>query len=283
MTYFDRIEKTMIFSEQDWIAAKNNKKFNILKLFEKEIAKDFGIKSKPQLLLLQNTDVLGSYSSESNTLEISEPLLLKGKQYEYLPFTLQDSNMYALYTVCHELAHLTQYQKIKGKLDWNPDDDKDGIVINMSRQSKNQMYSYIKGMADKTYSADLYYLQPAEYEANKMSIREVRLLITKYQDNCSQQNIEKSIKALKKIQQKYMNTASLAETYQSDNIVRDISYCLQNIFLNKKYPVPEVLKQNVCKACEASYRYMQSEHQAQLIARLKKEINRQRAAQEYER
>lgn len=283
MSYFGRIEKTMIFSEHDWIVAKNNKKFNILKLFEKEIARDFGIKSKPQLLLSQNTDVLGSYSSDSNTLEISEPLLLKGKQYEYLPFTLQDSNMYALYTVCHELAHLTQYQRIKGKLEWNPDDDKDGIVINMLRQSKNQMYSYIKGMADKTYSIDLYYLQPAEYEANKMAIREVRLLITKYQDNCSQQNIEKSIKALQEIQRRYMNTALLAETYQSDNIVRDISYCLQNIFLNKQYPVPKVLMQNVCKACEASYRYIQSERQAQLVARLKKEINRQLASQECER
>ena len=59
MSYFGRIEKTMIFSEHDWIVAKNNKKFNTLKLFEKEIAKDFGIKSKPQLLLSQNADILG--------------------------------------------------------------------------------------------------------------------------------------------------------------------------------------------------------------------------------
>ena len=80
MSYFGGIEKTMIFSEHDWIVAKNNKKLNILKTFEKEIAKDFGIKSKPQLLLSQNTDVLGSYSSDSNTLEISESLLLKGSQ-----------------------------------------------------------------------------------------------------------------------------------------------------------------------------------------------------------
>lgn len=280
MSYFDKTEKIIIFSEHDWNIAKDNKKLSILKLFEKEIARNLGIKSKPQLLLSQNTDVLGSYSSDSNTLEISEPLLLKGRQYEYLPVTLQDGNMYALYTVCHELAHVTQYQRIKGKLDWKPDDDKDGIAINMLRQSKNQMCSYIKGIADKKY---LYYLQPAEYEANKIAIREILLLIAKYHDNCSQQNIEKSVKAIQEIQRQYMNTALFAEAYQSDNIVRDISYCLQNIFLNKQYPVPKALMRDVCKACEASYRYMQSEHQAQLVARLKKEINRQHAAQEYER
>ena len=191
--------------------------------------------------------------------------------------------MYALYTICHELAHVTQYRRIKGKLDWNPNDDKDGITINMLRQSKNQMCSYIKGMADKTYSIDLYYLQPSEYEANKIAIQEVRLLIAKYQDHCSQQNIEKSVKALQEIQRRYMNTAKLAKTYRSDNIVRDISYCLQILFLNKQYSVSKALMQDVREACEASYRYMQSEHQAQLVARLKKEINRQRAAQEYER
>ena len=255
MSYFDKKEKIIIFSEHDWNIAKDNKKLSILKLFEKEIARNLGIKSKPQLLLSQNTDVLGSYSSDSNTLEISEPLLLKGRQYEYLPVTLQDGNMYALYTVCHELAHVTQYQRIKGKLDWKPDDDKDGIAINMLRQSKNQMCSYIKGIADKKY---LYYLQPAEYEANKIAIREILLLIAKYHDNCSQQNIEKSVKAIQEIQRQYMNTALLAKTYRSDNIVRDISYCLQNLFLNKQYPVPKALMQDVREACEASYRYMQS-------------------------
>ena len=80
-----------------------------------------------------------------------------------------------------------------------------------------------------------------------------------------------------------MNTTVVAKTYRSDNIVRDISYCLQILFLNKQYQVPKVLMQDVSEACEASYQYMQSEHQAQLVARLKKEINRQLAAQEYER
>lgn len=283
MSYFGKIEKTIIFSEHDWIAAESNKKFSILKSFEKEIAKDFGIKSKPQLLLSQDTNVFGGYSSDNNTLEISEPLALQGRQYEYLPLTLQDSNMHALYTVCHELVHVTQYQRIKGKLDWSPNDDKDGITINILRQSKNQMYSYIKGVADEIYSTDLYYLQPAEYEANKIAIREVRFLIAKYQGNCSQQNIEKSVKAIQRMQRKYMNTTLLAKAYQSDNIVRDISYCLQNLFLNKQYPVPKELMQDVCEACEASYRYIQSEHQTQLVARLKKEITRQLAAQECER
>ena len=101
-------------------------------------------------------------------------------------------------------------------------------------------------------------MQPAEYEANKIAIREILLLIAKYHDNCSQQNIEKSVKAIQEIQRQYMNTALLAKTYRSDNIVRDISYCLQNLFLNKQYPVPKALMQDVREACEASYRYMQS-------------------------
>ena len=280
MSYFDKKEKIIIFSEHDWNVAKDSKKLSILKSFEKGIARNLGIKSKPQLLLSQNTDVLGSYSSNSNTLEISEPLALKGREYEYSPFTLQNNNIYALYAICHELAHVTQYQRIKGKLDWNPNDDKDGITINMSGQSKEQMYSYIKATDDETY---LYYLQPAEYEANKIATREILLLIAKYQDNCSQQNIEKSVKTIQRIQRKYMNTTVVAKTYRSDNIVRDISYCLQILFLNKQYQVPKVLMQDVREACEASYQYMQSEHQAQLVARLKKEINRQLAAQEYER
>ena len=280
MSYFDKKEKIIIFSEHDWNIAKDSKKLSILKSFEKEIARNLGIKSKPQLLLSQNTDVLGSYSSDSNTLEISEPLALKGREYEYSPFTLQNSNMYALYTICHELAHVTQYQRIKGKLDWNPNDDKDGITINMLRQSKNQMYSYIKGTDDETY---LYYLQPAEYEANKIATREVLLLIAKYQDNCSQQNIEKSVKAIQRIQRKYMNTAVLAKTYRSDNIVRDISFCLQNLFLGKQYPVPSDLMRDIEDACHKSYELVHSPRYQQLELRLKKEIKRQLAAQEYER
>lgn len=280
MSYFDKKEKIIIFSEHDWNIAKDSKKLSILKSFEKEIARNLGIKSKPQLLLSQNTDVLGSYSSDSNTLEISEPLALKGREYEYSPFTLQNSNMYALYTICHELAHVTQYQRIKGKLDWNPNDDKDGITINMLGQSKNQMYSYIKGTDDKTY---LYYWQPAEYEANKIATREVLLLIAKYQDNCSQQNIEKSVKAIQRIQRKYMNTALLAKTYQSDNIVRDISFCLQNLFLGKQYPVPSDLMRDIEDACHKSYELVHSPRYQQLELRLKKEIKRQLAAQECER
>lgn len=280
MSYFDKKEKIIIFSEHDWNIAKDSKKLSILKSFEKEIARNLGIKSKPQLLLSQNTDVLGSYSSDSNTLEISETLALKGREYEYSPFTLQNSNMYALYTICHELAHVTQYQRIKGKLDWNPNDDKDGITINMLRQSKNQMYSYIKGTDDETY---LYYLQPAEYEANKIATREVLLLIAKYQDNCSQQNIEKSVKAIQRIQRKYMNTAVLAKTYRSDNIVRDISFCLQNLFLGKQYPVPSDLMRDIEDACHKSYELVHSPRYQQLELRLKKEIKRQLAAQEYER
>ena len=280
MSYFDKKEKIIIFSEHDWNIAKDSKKLSILKSFEKEIARNLGIKSKPQLLLSQNTDVLGSYSSDSNTLEMSEPLALKGREYEYSPFTLQNSNMYALYTICHELAHVTQYQRIKGKLDWNPNDDKDGITINMLRQSKNQMYSYIKGTDDETY---LYYLQPAEYEANKIATREVLLLIAKYQDNCSQQNIEKSVKAIQRIQRKYMNTAVLAKTYRSDNIVRDISFCLQNLFLGKQYPVPSDLMRDIEDACHKSYELVHSPRYQQLELRLKKEIKRQLAAQECER
>ena len=280
MSYFDKKEKIIIFSEHDWNIAKDSKKLSILKSFEKEIARNLGIKSKPQLLLSQNTDVLGSYSSDSNTLEMSETLALKGREYEYSPFTLQNSNMYALYTICHELAHVTQYQRIKGKLDWNPNDDKDGITINMLRQSKNQMYSYIKGTDDETY---LYYLQPAEYEANKIATREVLLLIAKYQDNCSQQNIEKSVKAIQRIQRKYMNTAVLAKTYRSDNIVRDISFCLQNLFLGKQYPVPSDLMRDIEDACHKSYELVHSPRYQQLELRLKKEIKRQLAAQEYER
>lgn len=75
----------------------------------------------------------------------------------------------------------------------------------------------------------------------------------------------------------------MTEDYPSDNIVRDISFCLQNIFQGKQYHVPPDLRHDIEDACHESYELVHSSRYQQLELRLKREINKQLAEQEYER
>ena len=112
---------------------------------------------------------------------------------------------------------------------------------------------------------------------------EVRNLIVKYADYCSASDIEESMNKIQSVQNDLDDAARISKVYCSNNIAQDISHCLQNLFAGTQYPVPSELMQDVKNACEASYRYIQSEQYKQMEALLKREINRELEKQEQER
>lgn len=194
-----------------------------------------------------------------------------------------NSNIDTLYTICHELEHAMQHQRVRGKIAWKAEDDRDGIEVNFKQKVEGKIIPYIKGKADASNAYELYQLQPVEYDANQSAMIEVRNLIVKYADYCSASDIEESMNKIQSVQNDLDDAARISKVYCSNNIAQDISHCLQNLFAGTQYPVPPELMQDVRNACEASYRYIHSEQYKQMEALFKKEINRELAKQEYER
>lgn len=285
MILFGNTEKTIIFSGQKWANAKCGEKIRVLRFFAKEIAKDFGMKSTPHLVFIKNTPVLGAYRPNDNTLMLNETIALEGRQQIIwgLSKPYPNNHVDTLFAICHELEHAAQYQRVRGKLEWKPEDDKDGISINLQQNTIDKMMPYIKGMADVPDSYEFYFLQPSEYDANQVALMEINALTTKYKDCCSEIDLKEFTESLEEITEENDVKVKMEKKYQSVNIVRDISYCLQNLFLGKQYPVPPDLMRNIEDACRKSYEFVHSPRYQQLEMRLKKEINRQLAAQEYER
>lgn len=154
MTFFEKPDNSIIFSESKWQDTKRNQKIKILKSFEKEIATDLRIKSIPRLVFSKEKNINGTYTSYRNTLTLSELMALEGQKALALPsnerrtvakgvFTQNpDSNIDTLFTICHELEHAAQYQRICGKIEWSAEDDRDGITVNQQQKTEKQMFSY---------------------------------------------------------------------------------------------------------------------------------------------
>ena len=100
---------------------------------------------------------------------------------------------------------------------------------------------------------------------------------------CNTEDVAKSKSIIQEIANNINTQGDIGQNYHSANIVQDLSHCLQNLFADKQYPVPHKLMQDVQNACEASYRYIQSDQYKQMEALLKREINHELAKQEYER
>ena len=295
MMPIDELQKATIFSKQRWELVERKQKIRILKAIEKEISLDLGLKPVPHLVISKDTKVLGEYRSYRNTLMLSELMAIEGKRIlvrapeenhilaKGLRTTNPNSNIDTLFTICHELEHAAQHQRVRGKIAWQAGDDRDGIEVNLQQKVEGRILPYIKGNADATNAYELYQLQPVEYDANQSAMIEIHNLIEKYADCCSVNDIEESKSKIQGIQNKLNSTARMAKVYRSDNIVRDISHCLQNLFTGRRYPVPSDLMRDVENACRASYRYICSEQYIQREAFLKKEINRELAEQECER
>ena len=282
MKCFDKNEISLIFSEQKWLAARHSKQIRVIKFFINEISKELGLISKPRLVFVKDLQSIGNYNSQKNILSLSRSIALEGEQVSIRVISLEgkqivteksrrprpNSNTETLFTICHELEHAAQYQRIAGKIPWSVHDDRS---------------PYINGMADAKNCYELYWLQPAEYGANQSAICELNILMEKYGYLCSENEkdiVEKTVMALKDS----VNTVpDLQEQYQSSNIVRDISHCLQNLFTGRRYPVPSDLMRDVENACRSSYRYIYSEQYMQREVLLKKEINHELAKQECER
>lgn len=295
MTFFEKPDNSIIFSEPKWHDTKRNQKIKILKSLVKEIATDLQIKSIPRLIFSKEKNINGTYTSYRNTLALSELMALEGQKVLILPSDERqtvakgifvqnpDSNIDTLFAICHELEHAAQYQRVCGKIEWSAEDDRDGITVNQQQKTEKQMFSYIKGNCDES-AYELYRLQPVEYGADQSALKEINNLVTKYQNYCSEKDIEEShSKILKKEKEIKMWMENMTKKYPTDNIVRDISFCLQNLFLGKQYPVPSDLMRDIEDACHKSYELVHSPRYQQLELRLKREINRQLAAQECER
>lgn len=295
MTFFEKPDNSIIFSESKWQNTKRNQKIKIIKSLEKEIATDLRIKPIPRLIFSKEKNINGTYTSYRNTLMLSELMALEGQKALALPsderqtvakgvFTQNpDSNIDTLFAICHELEHAAQYQRVCGKIKWRAEDDRDGIIVNQQQKTEKQMFSYIKGNCDES-DYELYRLQPVEYGADQSALKEINNLVTKYQNYCSEKDIEEfRSKILIKEKRMKMWIEHMTEDYPTDNIVRDISFCLQNIFQGKQYRVPPDLRRKIEDACHKSYELVHSPRYQQLELRLKREINKQLAEQEYER
>lgn len=285
MISFEKTEPSIIFSEEAWKEASRSQKIRVLKSFEREIANDLGMSSKPKLVLSKTLKAAGRYSLDKHVLNLSESLAVRGIQLIAGNFGAPrpNSNIYILFAMCHELEHAAQHQRVAGKIEWNSGDDKDGIMVNLQQKSLDGKIPYIKGMADGAKYLDLYYLQPAEYGANQSAICELKLLQNKYQNLCNKEDVSKNKTIIREIANDVDTQKDLEKHYHSSDIVHDLSHCLQNLFAGKQYPVPPALMQDVRNACEASYRYIQSDQYKQMEALLKREIKHELAKQECER
>lgn len=278
-------KKAIIFSYEKWKEAGRSQKVHVLKSLKKEIAKNLGINSKIKLVFSKVMLASGSYSQEKNTLTLSEPLVIHGTQLiaPGVGVVRPNSNIYVLFTMCHELEHCAQSQRVQGKIAWRNEDDQSGITTNLRTNVERQAIPYIKGMAKATHSYELYQLQPSEYGANQRALREIGILCDRYQDYCSKTEIAEIAKAVQSIASENDPSIKMQKIYGTSDIVQDLSRCLQNLFAGKQYPVPPALMQDVRNACEASYRYIQSDQYKQMEALLKREINHELAKQECER
>ena len=258
---------------------------HIIKSLKKEIAKDLGINSKIKLVFSKIMLASGSYSQETNTLKLSEPLVMHETQLiaRGVGVVRPDSNIYVLFTMCHELEHCAQSQRVQGKIAWRKEDDQSGITINLQSNVERQAIPYIKGMAKATNSYELYQLQPSEYGANQRALREIGILCDRYQDYLSKTEIAEIAKAVQSIASENDPSIKMQKIYGTPNIVQDISRCLQNLFAGKQYFVSPELMQDVRNACEASYRYIQSDQYKQMEALLNREIRHELAKQEEQR
>lgn len=291
----DKFQKATIFSKQKWDATEREQKICILKALEKEISRDLGLRPIPHLVISQDTGILGAYRSYRNTLMLSDMMAINGMailvkssdEKQILSKGIfvpnPNSNIDTLHAICHELEHAMQYQRVRGKIAWKAEDDRDGIEVNFKQKVEGNIIPYIKGNADANNARKLYQLQPVEYGANQSAMIEVRNLIEKYADYCSASDIEESTNKLQLIQNDLDKAMSISKVYGSNNIVQDISHCLQNLFAGTQYHVSPDLRRDVENACKASYRYIHSERYKQMEALLRKEINYELAKQEYER
>lgn len=190
MTFFEKPDNSIIFSEPKWRDTNRNQKIKILKSLEKEIATDLRIKSIPRLIFSKEKNIAGTYKSYRNTLTLSELMALEGKRMLVRPseerqtlakglfVTNPNSNIDTLFAICHELEHAAQYQRVCGKIEWSAEDDRDGITVNQQQKIEKQMFSYIKGDCDAMYVYELYQLQPAEYGADQSALKEISNLFT---------------------------------------------------------------------------------------------------------
>lgn len=285
MIHFNNAEKAKIFSKQQWGATGRGSKIRILKVFEREIVQDLALKSKPQFHVVKGMLAAGKYDPYENSLYVSEEMALQGIQLFSggAGVPRQDSNIYILFAICHELEHAAQDQRVDEKIEWNPEDDKNGIIANLQQEEKGQMLPYIKGWTKATYSYEFYQLQPTEYGANKKALQETLVLLNRYKDYCTKSDLEETKQTIQLIESESNSSLKMGKIYRTDNIVRDISYCLQNLFLGKQYPVPSDLMRDIEDACHKSYELVHSPRYQQLEMRLKREINRQLAEQECER
>lgn len=108
-------------------------------------------------------------------------------------------------------------------------------------------------------------------------------MLNRYKDYCTKSDLEETKQTIQLIESESNSSLKMGKIYRTDNIVRDISYCLQNLFLGKQYPVPSDLMRDIEDACHKSYELVHSPRYQQLEMRLKREINRQLAEQECER
>lgn len=288
-------DKAAIFSAEQWNGIDRRHKVRILKTLEKEIAHDLGIKSTPHLVISKDTQILGAYKFAKNALYLSELTAIEGKRILVKPSDKKqvlakgirtenpNSNTDTLFTICHELEHAAQYQRVRGKIAWNPKDDVNGILANLQPKVKGELSPYINGDADSKNAYELYQLQPVEYGANQSALQEIRSLVKRYEKFCSLDDLQQTHKQIQKTEDRFNDVVDISETYDCSNIVQDVSHCLQNLFANKQYLVPSALMQDVKNACEASYRYIQSERYQQMEAMIKKEINHELAKQEEQR
>lgn len=285
MIYFNNAEKAKIFSKQQWRATGRGSKIRILKAFEREIVQDLALKSKPQFHVVKGMLAAGKYDPYENSLYVSEEMALQGIQLfsGRAGVPRQDSNIYILFAICHELEHAAQDQRVDEKIEWNPEDDKNGIIANLQQKEKGQMLPYIKGWTKTTYSYEFYQLQPTEYGANQKALQETLILLNRYKDYCKKSDLEETKQVIQLIESESNPSLKIGKIYHTDNIVRDISYCLQNLFLGKQYHVPPDLMRDIEDACHKSYELVHSQRYQQLEMRLKREINRQLAEQECER
>ena len=285
MIYCNNTEKAKIFSKQQWETTGRGSKIRILKTFEKEIIQDLALKSKPKVHIVKGILAAGKYDPYENSLYVSEEMALQGIQLFSggAGTPRQDSNIYILFAICHELEHAAQDQRVNEKIEWNPEDDRNGIITNLQQEGKGQLLPYIKGWTKAAYSYEFYQLQPAEYGANQKALQETLILLNRYKDYCTISDLEETKRAIQVIESESNPSLKMGKIYHTDNIVRDISFCLQNLFLGKQYPVPPDLMLDIEDACHKSYELVHSPRYQQLELRLKREINRQLAAQEYER
>lgn len=170
-----------------------------------------------------------------------------------IQFDLEDSNYKAYETLLHEYQHIVQERIIDGTLETSPE-------VKAKFEANDFTVSEVDGQRGSQYmlgenSYDLYYMNPTELDAHKVSQEKAMELLMQHEQRFGSDD---SIASYKSDIQKNGYEAKVAELQSKygENVIQDVENTLINKYSNSNLPVNPSVERMVHNEMILSQQYI---------------------------